>query len=329
MSDAMKHINPKDIPVPEVHRLLLGGVAPRPIALVSTISEEGINNLSPFSFYNAFGANPPVVAFSPARRGRDASFKDTYQNLIATKECVIQAVTYEMVEQINLASAEFEHGIDEFVKSGLTPIDSEIVKPKRVKESPFQMECKLLQMINLGNDKASGNLAICEVIRFHIDENVFDDGIIHPDLIDLVSRMGGDFYCRASKQNIFEIEKPLQKKIIGYDNLPSFIKESTIYTANNLGKFGNSEVIPAKETLSQFVEKYENHITKNNLNEDSFISYETNSDIKNMLITSLTFQKRKIPGTKQFFERTAKKALEMNQSDFAWKCAMLVDFFNL
>jgi len=149
----MFHYEPKDLTVREVHRLLLGGVAPRPIALVSTISVDGINNLSPFSFFNAFGANPPIVAFSPSRRGRDSSLKDTYNNLIATKECVIQSVTHSMVEQVNLASAEFPSDYDEFVKSGLTPLISELVKPKRVKESPFQMECKLLEMKSFGDNK--------------------------------------------------------------------------------------------------------------------------------------------------------------------------------
>ncbi|HEX9251834.1 MAG TPA: flavin reductase family protein, partial [Ignavibacteriaceae bacterium] len=151
----MKDIIPAEISVPEVQRLLQGGVAPRPIALVSTISKDGINNLSPFSFFNIFGANPPVIAFSPSRRGRDSSLKDTYFNLIETKECVVQAVTFDMVEQVSLASTEYEKGVDEFIKSGLTPIDSDLVKPKRVKESPFQMECKLLDMMSYGEGGAS------------------------------------------------------------------------------------------------------------------------------------------------------------------------------
>lgn len=326
MSEKIKHIDPKALSVPEVHRLLLGGVAPRPIALVSTVSEDGKNNLSPYSFYNAFGANPPIVAFSSARRGRDGSFKDTYNNLITTKECVIQAVTYKIVEQINLASAEFESGIDEFIKSGLTPIDSDLVKPKRVKESPFQMECKLLQMINLGDGKASGNLAVCEVLRFHVDEKIFKNGIIQPDLIDLVSRMGGDFYCRASGNNIFEIEKPLQKKVIGYDNLPSFIKESEIYSANNLGKFGNYDSIPTESELKLFVEKFDNK----SLSEiELFDKFESENDIEKMLITALSMKKKNFDEVKQLFERTAKKALEINQPVFAWKTAMLVDYLKI
>jgi flavin reductase (DIM6/NTAB) family NADH-FMN oxidoreductase RutF len=209
----MLHYEPKDLSVPEVHRLLLGGVAPRPIALVSTISKDGINNLSPFSFFNAFGANPPVVAFSPSRRGRDSTLKDTYNNLLATKECVIQVVTHSMVEQVSLASAEFPPEYDEFIKSGLTPIDSDIVKSKRVKESPFQMECKLLEIKSFGDGGASANIAICEVLKFHVAEDLFTDGIIDPVKIDLVARMSGDFYSRA-KEGVFIVEKPIGKNVL-------------------------------------------------------------------------------------------------------------------
>ena len=253
----MKDINPKDISILEIQKLLLGGVSPRPIALVSTVSADGKNNLSPFSFFNAFGANPPMVAFSSSRRVRDGSLKDTYNNLMQTKECVIQAVTYDMVEQVSLSSTEYETGVDEFVKSGLTPIDSNIVKAKRVKESPFQMECKLDQMINLGNDKGSGNLAICEVVYFHVEEDIFQNGIIHPSLIDLVGRSSGDFYTRANGESLFEIEKPLSKKGIGYDQIPQFIKSSHTFSANNLGKFGNSERIPSEEEVNSFLASLE------------------------------------------------------------------------
>ena len=183
----MLHIEPSDLAVKEVHRLLLGGVGPRPIALVSTVSKDGILNLTPFSFFNVFGANPPIIAFSPSRRGRNATLKDTYYNLMDNGECVVQSVTYSMVEQINLASTEYDPGIDEFVKSGLTPVDSDIVKPKRVQESPFQMECKLREMRSFGEGGASANIAICEVLKFHVAEDIFKDGVIHPDLIDLAA----------------------------------------------------------------------------------------------------------------------------------------------
>ena len=244
----MLHYETKDLSVPEVHRLLLGGVAPRPIALVSTISQEGINNLSPFSFFNAFGANPPIVAFSPSRRGRDATLKDTYNNLLETRECVIQVVTHSMVEQVSLASAEFSLDIDEFIKSGLTPIESDLVKPRRVKESPFQMECKLLEMRSFGEGGAAANLAICEVKKFHVAENLFTNGIIDPLKIDLVSRMSGNYYSRAGA-GVFEVEKPIGKKCIGYDQIPEHIRKSEIYSANDLGKFGNSESIPSEDNF--------------------------------------------------------------------------------
>ena len=168
----MFHYSPADLSVPEFHRLLLGGVGPRPIALVSTLSEDGKRNLSPFSFFNAFGANPPTVAFSPARRGRDGSLKDTYNNIKSSKECVINAVTYPMVEQISLASTEYETGVDEFIKSGLTALESDLVKPQRVKESPFQMECKLVELKSYGESGGSANLAICEVLKIHVSEDI-------------------------------------------------------------------------------------------------------------------------------------------------------------
>ncbi|MFB3056658.1 MAG: flavin reductase family protein, partial [Ignavibacteriaceae bacterium] len=237
----MLHYKPEDISVPEFHKLLLGGVGPRPIALVSTLSAEGKINLSPFSFFNAFGVNPPIIAFSPARRGKDASLKDTYNNLIATKECVVQSVTFSMVEQISLASTEYPTEVNEFIKSGLTPINSDVVKPKRVKESPFQMECKLIEMKSYGESGGSANMAICEVLKIHVAEDIFTNGLIDPKKIDLVGRMSGNFYCRANGEAIFEVEKPTAKKGIGYDQLPDFIKHSHVFTANNLAKLANVE----------------------------------------------------------------------------------------
>lgn len=205
----MKSYDPKNGTIPETHHLLLGGVAPRPIALVSTISEEGINNLSPFSFFNAFGANPPVVVFSPSRRGRDATTKDTLNNLEKNPECVIQAVTTEIVEKVNIASTEFPPEIDEFEKSGLTPVDSLKIKPKRVKESPFQMECVVKQIVPIGESNASGNLVICEVVLFHFDEALFTDGSIDPQKIKLVGRNSASYYTNAFGDSIFELKKPL------------------------------------------------------------------------------------------------------------------------
>lgn len=317
----MLHYEPKDLSVPEVHRLLLGGVAPRPIALVSTISKDGINNLSPFSFFNAFGANPPVVAFSPSRRGRDSTFKDTYNNLIATKECVIQVVTHSMVEQVSLASAEFPPEYDEFIKSGLTPIDSDIIKPKRVKESPFQMECKLLEIKSFGDGGASANIAICEILKFHVAEDLFTDGIIDPVKIDLVARMSGDFYSRA-KEGVFIVEKPIGKKCIGYDQIPLHIRQSEIYSANDLGKFGNSESIPADKEVKDFIDNIlEEKIDNFEEGAEAFLRYQRVGDHKRMLKVALSIEKDQ----KKNIELAAKAALQNNDIDFAWRAALYTE----
>lgn len=319
----MLHIEPKDVTFSEVHKLLLGGVGPRPIALVSTISKEGIPNLTPFSFFNAFGANPPIIAFSPSRRGKNATLKDTYNNLMDNGECVVQSVTFPMVEQISLASTEYEPGINEFIKSGLTPIDSDMVKPKRVKESPFQMECKLREMRSFGEGGASANIAICEVLKFHVAEDIFRDGIIHPDLIDLAARMSANFYCRANGNSIFEIEKPISKKGIGYDMLPGFMKDSDIYTGNNLGKFGNIEQIPTNKEVNEFISEIDNKEIK--LFEptiEGFYRYQRHNDLDKMLKAALELKKQKYEKSKILFELTAKCALELNQMQFAWRTAL-------
>ncbi|OGU66831.1 MAG: hypothetical protein A2W30_03755 [Ignavibacteria bacterium RBG_16_36_9] len=314
----MHHYEPKDLSVPEVHKLLLGGVAPRPIALVSTISKDGINNLSPFSFFNAFGANPPVVAFSPSRRGRDASLKDTYNNLMETGECVIQAVTHSIVEQVSLASAEYPPDIDEFVKSGLTPIDSDLIKPKRVKESPFQMECRLVEMKSFGEGGASANLAICKVLKFHVSEDLFTNGIIDPLKIDLVARMSGNFYTRAGL-GVFVVEKPIGKKCIGYDQIPQHIRESEIYSANDLGKFGNSESIPDKEDVNRFIQNVIKETPEGfTYADNAFLEYQEQNDYKKMFQAALSITENK----KVNLQLTAKCALKNNDVDFAWKVAL-------
>lgn len=314
----MLHYEPKDLTVPEVHRLLLGGVAPRPIALASTISKDGINNLSPFSFFNAFGANPPIVAFSPSRRGRDASLKDTYNNLIDTGEVVIQAVTHSMVEQVSLASAEYGSDVDEFIKAGFTPIDSDLVKPKRVKESPFQLECKLLEMRSFGNSGASANIAICEVLKFHVAEDLFTNGIIDPVKIDLVARMSGSFYSRAAN-GVFSLEQPGNKKCIGYDQLPLHIRTSEIYSANDLGKFGNVESIPSDEEVLLFINKIQaDKIEGYENGREAFIRYRRLNEYKKMLKAALDLKEDK----KKNIELSAKCALQNNDMDFAWKAAL-------
>ncbi len=319
----MFHIEPKDVTVPEVHRLLLGGIGPRPIALVSTLSKDGVPNLTPFSFFNVFGANPPIIAFSPSRRGRDATLKDTYYNLMDSGECVVQSVTYPMVEQISLASTEYDPKINEFEKSGLTPVDSDLVKPKRVKESPFQMECRLREMRSFGEGGASANMAICEVIKFHVAEDIFRDGFIHPDLIDLAARMSANFYCRASGNSIFEVEKPTLKLGIGYDQLPDFIKNSDIYSGNNLGKFGLIEQIPTEKEVDEFIKQVEQkEIQSFEPTLEAFYRYQRHNDIEKMLKASIELKKSGYQKFKMLFELTAKCALELNDIRFAWKTSL-------
>lgn len=249
----MLSINPKEIEVPKLHHYLLGAVGPRPIAFASTVDENGIRNLSPFSFFNVFSANPPIMVFSPARSGRTGATKNTFDNVKSTKEVVINIVNYDIVQQMSLSSSPYEAGIDEFTKSGLTPIDSETVKPARVKESPVQFECKVNEVIELGQNGGAGNLVICEVLRIHINENVLDDnGMIDQHKIDLVSRMGGNWYCRADKNSMFEIQKPITTIGIGVDQIPEEIKMSNILTGNDLGLLGSIESFPTQEEINNY-----------------------------------------------------------------------------
>jgi flavin reductase (DIM6/NTAB) family NADH-FMN oxidoreductase RutF len=251
----MISIDPKSIETAKLQGYLQSSVGPRPIAFASTIGVNGIPNVSPFSFFNVFSANPPILIFSPARRVRDNSIKHTLINAEATREVVINVVNYDMVQQTSLASTEYADGVDEFIKSGLTPIASEVVKPFRVKESPVQFECKVTQIIPLGTEGGAGNLVLCEVVRIHIDESVLDEnGAIDQYKIDLVSRLGGNWYSR-SNQGLFEVPKPLSTLGIGVDAIPNFIKESTVFTGNDLGMLGNIEALPTMEEVSIFVKQ--------------------------------------------------------------------------
>ncbi|MBK8572561.1 MAG: flavin reductase family protein [Holophagaceae bacterium] len=236
-------ILPADLGPVETNALLCGGVAPRPIALASTLSAEGVRNLSPFSFFNAFGSNPPTVAFAPNRRGRDGTVKHTYLNAVATGEFVIAAVSHAMLHQMNVASAEWPDGVDEFPKCGLTPVPARFVAPALVGESPFQMECRLKQVVELGEGPGSGLMLIGEVLAFHVREDCLVDGILHPDALDLVGRNGGAFYTRASGTAVFEVPKPAVRPI-GYDALPEPLKQSRILTGNDLGQLANSPALP-------------------------------------------------------------------------------------
>jgi flavin reductase (DIM6/NTAB) family NADH-FMN oxidoreductase RutF len=248
-------IDPKSIETAKLQGYLQSSVGPRPIAFASTMDAKGNPNLSPFSFFNVFSANPPILIFSPARRVRDNSIKHTLINAEATREVVINVVNYDIVQQTSLASTEYADGVDEFVKSGLTPIASEVVKPFRVKESPVQFECKVTQIIPLGTEGGAGNLILCEVLRIHIDESILDEnGAIDQHKIDLVSRLGGNWYSR-SNQGLFEVPKPLSTLGIGVDAIPDFIKESPVFDGNDLGILGNIEALPTKEEVSIFVKQ--------------------------------------------------------------------------
>lgn len=241
----MLTIDPKEIPVPKLHHYLLGAVGPRPIAFASTIDKDGNKNLAPFSFFNVFSANPPIMVFSPARSGRTNTTKNTFDNVKEIPEVVINIVNYSIVEQMSLASSPFEAEVDEFIKSGLTPIASETVRPFRVKESPVQFECKVNEIIELGKEGGAGNLIICEVTKIHINEDVLDEnGVIDQHKIDLVSRMGGNWYCRANSDSMFEIKKPIMTVGIGYDSIPEDIRNSEILSGNDLGKLGGIEQLP-------------------------------------------------------------------------------------
>ena len=248
---SMISIQPQDISTGKLHGYLLGAVAPRPIAFASTIDAEGNVNLSPFSFFNVFSAKPPIMIFSPARRVRDNTTKHTLVNALETKEVVINIVSYDMVQQMSLSSTEYAKGVNEFEKAGFTEVPSLKIAPPRVAESPVQFECKVNEVISLGDEGGAGNLIICEVVQLHIDENILDnDGKIDPVKIDAVARMGGNWYNR-SKEGIFEVPKPLSSLGVGIDRLPKEIRESKVLSGNDLGMLGNVETLPVG--VSDFV----------------------------------------------------------------------------
>jgi len=245
-------IVPGEVKTAELHAHLLGSVSPRPICFASTIDENGVPNLSPFSFFNAFGSKPPILIFSPARRVRDNTIKHTLENVYANKEVVINMVNYGIVQQMNLSSCEYPKGVSEFEKAGFTPVASDFVKPFRVKESPVSIECKVLQVIETGQEGGAANLIICEVLCMHIDDHVLNEqGRIDPHKIDLVARMGGDYYCRASGAAVFEVAKPNTELGIGIDALPETIRHSHILNGNHLGILGNVTAIPILGDISE------------------------------------------------------------------------------
>lgn len=249
----MLSLDPKELTVQRLHQLLLGAIGPRPIAFASTLDLDGHANLAPFSFFNVFSANPPILVFSPARSGRTGQSKDTFNNAKAVPEVVINVVNYNMVHQMSLASSPYAPGVDEFVKAGFTALASQKVAPFRVAEAPVQFECKVQQIIELGQEGGAGNLIICEVVQMHIHEDLLNEnGLIDQHKIDLVARMGGDWYCRANTESMFEIKKPITTCGIGYDALPQDIKSSQLLSANDLGHLAGIEELPNETDVNEY-----------------------------------------------------------------------------
>ena len=291
----MKTIGPKDLPLAQFHNALLTSVAPRPICFASTIDSNGEVNLSPFSFFNIFGSNPVTFIFSPARRVRDNSTKHTLNNILETKEVVINVVNYAMVQQMSLASCEYPKGVNEFVKAGLTELASEKVKPPRVKESPVQFECIVKDVIETGTDGGAGNLIIAEMVLMHVNEEVLNlDGTLNQHKLDLVGRLGSDWYVRASGDALFEVPKPAKNLGIGFDQFPEHIKNSTILTGNDYGILGNVEALPDQDSIEIY--------KKMNKSLQAILQSNENQNYKSILI-----------------EKLAKELLEQNEANQAWK----------
>ncbi|MFY7989132.1 MAG: flavin reductase family protein [Fluviicola sp.] len=249
----MLTLDPKELPIPKLHGYLLGAIGPRPIAFASTVDENGVNNLSPFSFFNVFSAAPPILIFSPARNGRTNTTKDTYNNVKKVPEVVINIVNMDILHQMSLSSSPFSPDVDEFVKSGLTPIPSETIRPMRVKESPVQFECKVNQVIELGDQGGAGNLVICEVTKIHIHEDILGaDGMIDQKKINLVARMGGNWYCHANEHSMFEITKPITTVGIGFDQLPEDIRNSPVLNMNELAQLAGITDLPNETDVNEY-----------------------------------------------------------------------------
>lgn len=292
----MLTIDPKSISTAHFHSILLSAVAPRPIAFASTVDDTGNVNLSPFSFFNAFSANPPILVFSPARRVRDNTTKHTLENVLQVPEVVINIVDYPIVEQMSLSSTEYDTGVNEFVKAGLTEIKSDKIKPPRVAESPVSFECKVLEVKPLGKEGGAGNLIICEVLLAHIREEILqhDQDKIDPTKLELVARMGGNWYTKTNANTMFEIPKPLTTKGIGFDNLPDYIRNSAILTGNNLGRLANVEKLPEEGAVFDFSKEPEVHAIL-----ETFVDNTEDMELE--------------------LHKQAQKYLEDGQVDNAWK----------
>lgn len=255
---AIKTIDPNTLSIPDLQHYLQSAVAPRPIAFVSSVDAAGNINLSPFSFFNMFSTNPPILVFSPSRRARGNTTKHTLDNVLEHAEVSINIVNFPMVEQMSLASTEYERGVNEFIKAGFTQVPSTLIQPPRVGEAPVSFECKVLQVIPLGTEGGAGNLVVCEVLLMHIHEEYLGtDGKLDTTKLDLVARMGGNWYSRATGDALFEIPKPLLTKGIGVDALPAKARFSEVLTGNNLGRLGNLEHLPNAEALAKIAENQE------------------------------------------------------------------------
>lgn len=298
----MMRIDPKDVETRVLHGHLLSAVAPRPIALASTVDSDGNVNLSPYSFFNVFSANPPIAIFSPARRVRNNTTKDTLTNAEETGEVVINIVSYDMVQQTSLSSTEYETGVNEFVKAGFTELPSEMVKAPRVAESPVQLECKVREVVKLGDHGGAGNLVIAEIVLMHINEAVLgEDGKIDQHKIDTVGRLGKNWYVRASGDALFEVEKPLSTLGIGVDQIPKRIRESYILSGNDLGMLGNVEKLPSDAEIEEFSHHHK---------------------IESIMSTTTDGLERR-----EMLHHYAKELLEEGKVEKAWK-ALLVDKLN-
>lgn len=251
----MKTISYDPIEGSPIDDLIKYAIAPRPICFASTKDKAGNVNLSPFSYFNVFSLNPAVCVFSPLRRMRDGSTKHTLENLLEVPEVVINIVNYALVQQQSLASTEYGQGVNEFEKSGLTMLPSELISPPRVAESPVQLECKVREIVSLGEGRGHGQLVIAEVLRMHVQADLLDaNGKIDQAKIDLVARLGADWYCRVTNENLFEVPKPLRDLGIGVDQLPESIRLSTILTGNHLGLLGNVKAIPNQQEAEEIMD---------------------------------------------------------------------------
>ncbi len=246
-------IDPGTVPRHDFHQYIVGAIAPRPIAFVSTVDGAGNANLAPYSFFNAFSSNPPIFVFSSNRRATDNTIKDTLANVEETREVVINAVNYDIVRQMAVASAQFPRGVDEFAKSGLTPLPSDLVRPYRVAESPVSFECKVGDIIPLGTGGGAGHLIICELLRMHIWEEMLDErGRIMPDKLDLMGRLGRSYYVRASGAAIHTVVQSIDSLCIGFDALPASIRWSEVFTGNNLGQLAGLAKVPTAEEVADW-----------------------------------------------------------------------------